>query len=81
MYYKEKEDENVNMRQKAKSIIPKAILKWPNLETIKEDEEADVNLKRDSSLYQYNVVDNFCQISTNIFFEDLMKIGLYHKSM
>ena len=48
------------MRQKVKPIMPKAILKRPNLKTIEEDqEEVDVNLKRDSNPYQYNVVDDF----------------------
>ncbi len=81
--YQEKEiDENVNIRQKAKSIISKAILKWSNLKIIEENqEEVDVNLKRNSNLYQYNVVNNFRWILTNIFFKDLMKIGSYHKSM
>jgi len=67
------------MRQKAKPITSKTILKKPNLETIKEDEneKADVNLRRDSNLYQYNIVDNFRWTLTNMFFEDLMKIGLY----
>jgi len=40
------------MRLEAKPIMPKAILKRPNLETIEEDqEEADVNLRRGSNLY------------------------------
>ena len=49
------------MRQEAKLITSKTILKRPNLKTIEEDseEEADVNLKRGSNLYQYNVVDDF----------------------
>ena len=37
MYHEEESDENVNMRQEAKPITSKAILKKPNLETIKED--------------------------------------------
>ena len=61
MYHEEENDENVNMRQEAKPIMPKAILKRPKLETIEEDleKEADVNLKRGSNPYQYNVVDDF----------------------
>jgi len=41
------------MRQEAKLIMPKAILKRPNLETINEteEEEADVNLRRGSNSY------------------------------
>ncbi len=46
-----------------------------------EDEEADVNLRRSSNPYQYNIMDDFRWIPTNIFFEDLMKIGLYQKSI
>ncbi len=60
MYQEEEIDENVNMRQEAKLIMPKVILKRPNLETIEEgQEEADVNLRRGSNLYQYNIVDDF----------------------
>ena len=45
MYQEEEAEENVNMRQEAKPITPKAILKRPNLETIEKDqEEADVTL-------------------------------------
>ncbi len=79
MYNEKEVDKNMNIRQEAKPIIFKAILKWPNLET--EDEETNVNLKRGSNLYQYNVVDNFHWTLTNMFFEDFMKIGLYQKSM
>jgi len=41
--------------------MSKVILKRPNLETIEEDskKEADINLRRGSNLYQYNVVDDF----------------------
>jgi len=71
------------MRQEAKPIMPKAILKRPKLETIEEDleKEADVNLKRGSNPYQYNVVDDFRWTPTNMFFGDLMKIGPYRESM
>ncbi len=81
--YQEKEiDENVNMRQKVKLIILKAILKWLNLETIEENQkEQDVNFKRGSNPYQYNVVDDFRWIPTNMFFRNLMKIGSYKKLM
>ncbi len=82
MYHEEKNDENVNIRQEDKPITSKAILKKPNLETIEEDseEEADVNLRKGSNLYQYNVVDDFRWIPTNMFFEDLIKIGSYRES-
>ena len=61
IYQEEKIKENVNMRQKAKPIMPKVILKRPNLETIEEDleGEADVNLRKGSNPYQYNIVDDF----------------------
>ncbi len=83
MYHEEENDENVNMRQEAKPITPKAILKRSKLKTIEEDlkKEADVNLRRGSNLYQYNVVDDFRWTSTNMFFGDLIKIGPYRKSM
>ena len=82
MYQKEEVEENMNMRQEAKLITPKAILKKPNLKTIEEDqEEAEVNLRRGSSPYQYNVVDDFRWTPTNMFFGDLMKVRLYRKSM
>ncbi len=70
------------MRQEAKLIMSKAILKKPNLETIEEDqEEAEVNLRRGSNPYQYNVIDDFRWTPTNMFFGDLMKIGPYRESM
>ena len=60
MYQEEETEENVNMRQEAKLITSKAILKRPNLKTIEKDqEEADVNLRRGLNPYQYNVVDDF----------------------
>ena len=61
MYHEKEMNENVNMRQETKLVTPKTILKWPNLEIINEDEneEAEVNLRRGSNSYQYNVVDNF----------------------
>ncbi len=70
------------MRQEAKPIIPKAILQRPTLETIEEDQkEADVNLRRGSNPYQYNVIDDFRWTPTNMFFGDLMKVGPYRESM
>ena len=60
MYQEKKIEENVNMRQEAKPITFKTILKRLNLETIEENqEEVDVNLRRGSNPYQYNVVDDF----------------------
>ena len=63
IYHEEETNENVNMRQEVKLIISKAILKRSNLETInktEEDEEADMNLRKGSNQYQYNVIDDFC---------------------
>jgi len=37
LYYEKETDRNINIRQKAKPIISKAILKRLNLETIKEE--------------------------------------------
>src|SRR6266498_2348775 len=81
IYQEEEAKENVNMRQEAKPVMPKAILKRPNLETIEEDQKAEVNLRRGSNSYQYNVVDDFRWTPTNTFFRDLMKIGLYRESI
>ena len=49
------------MRQEVKPITLKIILKRLNLKIIKkvEDEEADINLRRGSNPYQYNVIDDF----------------------
>jgi len=82
MYQEEEVEENVNMRQEAKLITPKAILKRPTLETIEEDqEEAEVNLRKGLNPYQYNMVDDFRWTPTNMFFRDLMKVGPYKESM
>ena len=83
MYHEKEIGENMNIRQEAKPITSKAILKRPKLKTIEEDSEgeADVNLRRGSNPYQYNIVDNFRQTLTNMFFKDLMKIGLYRESI
>jgi len=52
MYQEEEVEKNVNMRMEAKPIMPKAILKKLNLETIEKDqEEADINLRRGLNLY------------------------------
>ena len=60
MYQEEEIKENINMRQETKPIMPKVILKRSNFETIEKDsEKADVNLRRGSNSYQYNVVDDF----------------------
>ena len=53
MYQEKKTEENINIRQEAKPIMSKAILKRLNLKIIEEDleEEADVNLRRGSNPY------------------------------
>ncbi len=49
---------------------------------VEEDlEEADINLRRGSNLYQYNVVDNFRMGLTNMFFGDLIRIEPYRESI
>ena len=48
------------MKQKVKLVILKTILKRPNLKTIEETEkEVNVNFRKDSNPYQYNIVDDF----------------------
>ncbi len=51
----------MNLRQKTNLITLKVILKKSNFETIEEiqKEETDVNLRRESNPYQYNIIDNF----------------------
>ena len=56
IYQEKDEDKNVNIKQKTKSITSKVILKQLNFKTI---EEVDVNLRRGSNPYQYNIVDDF----------------------
>ena len=51
IYQEEKTNEHINMRQEAKPITLKVILKQSNFKTIKkvEDKEADVNFRRGSN--------------------------------
>ena len=53
MYHEKKSDENVNIRQEAKPIMSKAILKRSNFKTIEKglEKKADVNLRRGSNSY------------------------------
>ncbi len=64
-----------------KPIIPKMILKKPKVEDKVEDEietsKVEVNLRRESSIYRYNIINDFRQISANIFFGDLVEIKQY----
>ncbi len=56
-------------------VIPKSILKKP------EVEDSQVNLRRDSNLYQYDVVSDFRWTPTNTFFGDLVQIPKYRESL
>src|SRR6266511_6038194 len=67
----EEEEEEVNNNQ----ITPKSILKKLN------EEESQVNLRRDSNPYQYDVVNDFRWTLTNTFFGDLVQILKYRESL
>ena len=67
----EESEEEVNNHQ----IIPKSILKKP------EEEESQVNLRRDSNPYQYDIVSDFRWTPTNTFFGDLVQIPKYRESL
>ena len=67
----EEEEVDINNNQ----ITPKSILKKP------EEEESQVNLRRDSNPYQYNVVSDFRWTLTNTFFGDLVQIPKYRESL
>ncbi len=62
---------NVNNNQ----IILKSILKKL------EEEDNQVNLRRDSNPYQYDVVNDFRWTPTNTFFGDLVQIPKYRESL
>src|SRR6266511_3014671 len=49
--------------------------------TEESDEESQVNLRRDSNPYQYDVVNDFRWTPTNTFFEDLVQIPKYRESL
>jgi len=66
----EEEEEEVNNNQ----ITPKPILKKP-------EEESQVNLRRDSNSYQYDVVSDFRWTPSNTFFGDLIQIPKYRESL
>ncbi len=67
----EEKEVNINNNQ----ITPKSILKKP------EVEDNQVNLRRDSNPYQYDVVNDFRWIPTNTFFGDLVQILKYRESL
>ena len=56
-------------------FTPKSILKKP------EEEESQVNLRRDSNPYQYDVVNDFRWTPSNTFFGDLVQIPKYRESL
>src|SRR6266498_1498944 len=61
---REEEEEEVNINNN--QTIPKSILKKL------EEEDNQVNLRRDSNPYQYNIVNNFRWTPSNTFFGDLV---------
>ncbi len=67
----EEEEVDLNNNQ----ITPKSILKKL------EEEESQVNLRRDSNPYQYDVINDFRWTLTNTFFEDLIQIPKYRESL
>ena len=72
---------NLIVIEKSKPIILKIILKKPKVEDKEkvkiEISEVDVNLRQESNIYRYNIIDDFKQISANIFFGDLVEIKQY----
>ncbi len=69
----ESDEEEVDINNN--HITPKSILKKP------EEEESQVNLRRDSNPYQYDVVNDFRWTLTNTFFGDLVQIPKYRESL
>jgi len=43
--------------------------------------ESYVNLRQESNIYRYDIIDDFKWISANIFFEDLIEIKQYWKKL
>ncbi len=64
-----------------KPITLKMILKKPKIEDKEEVEietsEIEINLRRGSSIYKYNIINDFKQIPANIFFKNLIEIKQY----
>ena len=71
----EESDEEEEVDINNNHITQKSILK-----KLKE-EESQVNLRRDSNPYQYDVVSDFRWTPTNTFFEDLVQIPKYRESL
>jgi len=67
----EKDEVNINNNQ----TTPKSILKKP------DEEDNQVNLRRDSNPYQYDIVNDFRWIPSNTFFGDLVQIPKYRESI
>ena len=62
---------NINNNQ----TTPKLILKKP------EEADNQVNLRRDSNPYQYDIVNDFRWTPSNTFFRDLVQIPKYRESL
>ncbi len=69
----EEEEDEVDLNNN--QITPKSILKKL------EEEDSQVNLRRDSNPYQYDVVNDFRWTPTNTFFGDLVQIPKYRESL
>ena len=69
----ESDEEEVDINNN--HITPKSILKKPDVE------DNQVNLRRDSNPYQYDVVSDFRWTPTNTFFGDLVQIPKYRESL
>jgi len=71
--------------EKSKPIIPKMILKKSKVgdkeEIETETSEVEVNLRRGSSIYRYDIINDFKWIPANIFFRDLVEIKQYRDKL
>ena len=71
--------------EKNKPITPKMILKKPKVgdkEKVKtETLEIEINLRQESSIYRYDIIDDFRQIPANIFFGNLVEIKQYRDKL
>ena len=71
--------------EESKPIISKMILKKSKVgdkaKVETETSEIEVNLRWGSSIYRYDIIDNFRQTPTNIFFKDLVEIEQYRDKL
>ncbi len=74
---------NIVTVEKSKPINSKMILKKLKVEEEVKTEilEMDINLRWEFSIYRYDIIDDFRQILTNIFFGDLIEIEQYRKKL